>query len=170
MSPLSDGINDDHNAVLPIGLRKFRDEVHAHDLPRFVRNRKRVKFSGGRLAYGLRPEAHVACGNIPANVPGHIGPPVVTRHELQSLPTSSVSGDLGVMAKRDYPTAQICRIRNVDFSTEIKQTVGEGPLGGTDGTGGRCPELLEGLNDRLLFLPSVDTLPNILQNVPLFSH
>src|ERR1700678_3170976 len=72
-------INYHHNTVLAVCFRQFGYEVHTNDVPRRIRNWQRMEFSYWLLAEWLCAETHVASGSVFADIPGHLGPPIITR-------------------------------------------------------------------------------------------
>jgi len=49
MHMLCDGIDDDHNGIMPCRLWQLDYEVHADSVPQSRWNRKRVELSGRRM-------------------------------------------------------------------------------------------------------------------------
>ena len=68
---------------------------------------------------GFSLEAHVASRDIPAYVPGHLWPPVVSGDQFQCFPSSRMSSEFGVMTKGQDPATKLGS-RNVDFASIIK--------------------------------------------------
>jgi len=69
MCALCDGINDNHDGIMPCRLWQLDNEVHADSIPWSRWNRKRVEFSGQRTLDRFGPKAHVTGGDVPANIP-----------------------------------------------------------------------------------------------------
>jgi len=80
MYPFGDRVYDSHDGVMPGGLWEFDYEINAERVPPFVRNRERLKLANRRMSPRFRPEAEIASTYILADVPRHLGPPVVLGH------------------------------------------------------------------------------------------
>jgi hypothetical protein len=55
----------------------------------------------------LDMEAHITSGDILANIPRHLRPPIVVRNQFQCFPPSAMSCNLGIMAKENNPLSEI---------------------------------------------------------------
>jgi len=75
-----DSIHDCHDSVMSGGLREFNHKIDAEGVPLRVRHRERFKLTNRRMSPRFRPEAKIASAYILANVPRHLGPPVVPGH------------------------------------------------------------------------------------------
>ena len=64
----------------------------------------------------LGTEAHVTGRDIPANIPWHLWPPVIMRHQLQGFPSSAVTSQPRVMRKHNDPMMEIGGVQNVDLA------------------------------------------------------
>jgi len=88
------------------------------------------------VALYLSAEAQVAVGNIHAYVPRHVRPPVASGDELQGFEAAWVSSDLGVMAERDYPAAEVGSVWDIDATTVVEEAVVFRPFCRLEGAGG----------------------------------
>jgi len=80
--PLGDGIHDGHDDVMSGGLWEFDHEINTeHILPR-VQNGERLKLTNWRVSPRFSPEAEIAGTYILADIPRHLRPPVVLRHQF----------------------------------------------------------------------------------------
>jgi len=78
--PFGNRVYDSHDGVMPRRLWEFNYEINAEHVPPFVRNGERLKLANRRMSPRFRPEAEIASIYILANVPRHLGPPVVLGH------------------------------------------------------------------------------------------
>jgi len=75
-----DSIHDHYNGVMSRGLQEFDHKIDTEGVPPCIRNREQLKLANRRMSPRFRPEAEVASTHILANVPRHLGPPVVPGH------------------------------------------------------------------------------------------
>jgi len=75
-----DSIHNRHNGIMSRGLREFDHEIDTEGIPPCVQNRERLKLTNRRMSPRFRLETEIASTHILANVPRHLGPPVVLRH------------------------------------------------------------------------------------------
>jgi len=75
-----DSIHDRHNSVMSRGLREFDHKIDAEGIPPYIQNGERLKLANRRMLPRFRLEAEVASTHILADVPRHLGPPVVPGH------------------------------------------------------------------------------------------
>ena len=75
-----DSIHDCHNSVMSGGLQEFDHKIDAKGVPPRVRHRERLKLANRRMSPRFCPEAKIASAHILADVPRHLGPPVVPGH------------------------------------------------------------------------------------------
>ena len=74
---LGDGIYDSHDGVVSGGLQEFHHEIDTECIPSCVWNGEQLKFANRRVLPGFRPEAEITGAYILADIPRHLGPPVV---------------------------------------------------------------------------------------------
>jgi len=89
------------------GLWEFDHKIDAEGVLLCVQNGERLKLANRRTSPRFCPEAKIASTHILADVPRHLGPPVVPGHQFQCLPASGVPCDLGVVAKGYDLSAQV---------------------------------------------------------------
>ena len=77
---LKDGIYDRHDGVISRGLWEFDHKIDTEGIPPCIRNGERLKLANRRMSPRFHPEAEVASTHILADVPRHLGPPVVPGH------------------------------------------------------------------------------------------
>ena len=77
---LKDGIYDRHDSIISRGLWEFDHKIDTEGIPPCIRNRERLKLTNRRMSPRFHPEAEVASTHILADVPRHLGPPVVPGH------------------------------------------------------------------------------------------
>jgi len=75
-----DSIHDRHNGVMSGGLREFDHKIDTEGIPPCIWNGEQLKLANKRMSPRFRPEAEVSSTHILANVPRHLGPPVVPGH------------------------------------------------------------------------------------------
>jgi len=75
-----DSIHDHYNGVMSRGLQEFDHKIDTEGVPPCIRNREQLKLANRRMSPRFRPEAEVASTHILANIPRHLGPPVVPGH------------------------------------------------------------------------------------------
>jgi hypothetical protein len=73
----SDTVDDYHDHVVAISLRKLNNEVETNNIPSVCWSLCRVEFSIGLVVLQLCPIAKVTGFDIESNVLRHLGPPVV---------------------------------------------------------------------------------------------
>jgi len=75
-----DSIHDCHDSVMSGGLWEFDHKIDTEGVPPRVWHRERLKLANRRISPRFRPEAKIASAYILADVPRHLGPPVVLGH------------------------------------------------------------------------------------------
>ena len=75
-----DSIHDCHNGVVSGGLWEFDHKIDTEGIPLYIWNGERLKLANRRMSPRFCPEAEVASAYILANVPRHLGLPVVPGH------------------------------------------------------------------------------------------
>jgi len=75
-----DRVYDSHEGIMPGGLWEFDYKIDAEHVPPFVQNGKRLEFANRRMLLRFHPETEIANTHILADVPRHLGPPVVPGH------------------------------------------------------------------------------------------
>jgi len=75
-----DSIHDRHDSVMSRRLREFDHKIDTEGIPPCLQNGERLKLANRRMSPRFRPEAEVASTHILADVPRHLGPPVVLGH------------------------------------------------------------------------------------------
>jgi hypothetical protein len=83
----------------------------------------------------LGPTAQVAGRNVPADVSGYLGPPVVLGDELQRLEVASMTSDPGIVVLLQNLAAQILVPRDNILATEVQESGLDVPLGRLGGSG-----------------------------------
>jgi len=72
-----DSIHDHHNGVMSRGLQEFNHKIDTEGIPPYIWNGEQLKLANRRMSPRFRPEAEVTSTHILADVPRHLGPPVV---------------------------------------------------------------------------------------------
>jgi len=75
-----DSIHNCHNGVMSRGLQEFDHKINTEGVPPCIWHGERLKLANRRMLPRFRLEAKIASTHILANVPRHLGPPVVPRH------------------------------------------------------------------------------------------
>jgi len=80
MYSFGDSIHDRHDSVMSGGLQEFDHKIDAEGVPPRVRHREQLKLVNRRMSPRFHLEAKIASAHILADVPRHLGPPVVPGH------------------------------------------------------------------------------------------
>jgi len=75
-----DHIHNRHNGVMSGGLWEFEHKIDTEGIPPCIWNEEQLKLANRRMSPRFRLEAEVASTHILADVPRHLGPPVVLGH------------------------------------------------------------------------------------------
>jgi len=75
-----DSIHDCHDGIMSRGLWEFDHKINTEGIPPCIWNGEQLKLSNRRMSPRFHPEAEVASTHILANIPRHLGPPVVLGH------------------------------------------------------------------------------------------
>jgi len=78
--PFGDSIHNRHDGIMSRRLWEFDHKIDTEGIPPCIRNGERLKLANRRMSPRFRPEAEVASTHILADVPRHLGPPVVPGH------------------------------------------------------------------------------------------
>ena len=78
--PFGDSIHNCYDSVMSRRLWEFDHKIDTEGIPPCIRNRERLKLANRRMSPRFCPEAEVASTHILADVPRHLGPPVVPGH------------------------------------------------------------------------------------------
>jgi len=78
--PFGDRVYNSHDSVMPGGLWEFNYKIDAERIPLIVQNGEQLELADRRMSLRFRPEAEIASTHILADVPRHLGPPVVLGH------------------------------------------------------------------------------------------
>ena len=73
--------------------------------------------------------AQIAGSDMPADVSGHLGPPVVPGDKLQCLEEASMTGDSCVVVLFHDSAAEVLVPRDNNLAMEVEQTGVDTPLG-----------------------------------------
>jgi len=77
-----DGIHDSHDGVMSRGLQEFDHEINTEGIPPCVQNGERLELANWRVSPRFSPETEIAGTYILADIPRHLRPPVVPRHQF----------------------------------------------------------------------------------------
>jgi len=80
--PLGDRIHDSHDGIMFGGLQELDHEVNTEHIPPRVQNGERLKLANWRVSPRFSLEAEIAGTYILADIPRHLRPPVVPRHQF----------------------------------------------------------------------------------------
>jgi len=75
-----DSIHDCHDGVMSRRLWEFDHKIDTERIPPCLWNGEQLKLANRRMSPRFRPKAEVASTHILADVPRHLGPPVVLGH------------------------------------------------------------------------------------------
>jgi len=77
-----DRIYDSHDDVMSGGLWEFNHEINTECVPPFIWNGERLELTNRRVSPRFCLEAEIVGTHILANVPRHLGPPVIPGHQF----------------------------------------------------------------------------------------
>ena len=77
-----DRIHDSHDSVMSGGLWEFDHKINTECVLLFIQNGEWLELANKRVLPKLRPETEIAGTYILANVPRHLGPPVILGHQF----------------------------------------------------------------------------------------
>ena len=77
-----DRIYNSHDGIMSRGLQEFDYEIDTECIPLFVWNGERLELVNRRVLPRLCPEAEIADTHVLANVPRHLGLPVIPGHQF----------------------------------------------------------------------------------------
>jgi len=77
---LGDSIHNRHDGVVSRRLHEFDHKIDTEHIPLYVWNREQLELADWRVSPRFCSEAEIAGTYILANVPRHLGPPVVPGH------------------------------------------------------------------------------------------
>jgi len=75
-----DSIHDRHNGIMSGGLWEFDHKIDTEGVPPCVWHGEQLKLANRRMSPRFRLKAKIASTYILADVPRHLGPPVVPGH------------------------------------------------------------------------------------------
>jgi len=75
-----DRVHDSHDGVMSGGLREFNHEIDTEYVPLFIWNGEQMELANKRVSPRFCLEAEVTGTHILANIPRHLGPPVILGH------------------------------------------------------------------------------------------
>ena len=75
-----DRVHDSHDGIMSRGLWEFDHKIDTERVPLFVRNREWLELTNRKVLLRFRLEAEIAGTHILADIPRHLGPPVVLGH------------------------------------------------------------------------------------------
>jgi len=77
-----DRVHNSHDSIMSEGLWEFNHKIDTEHVPLFIWNREWLELTNRRVSPRFRLEAEVAGTHILANVPRHLGPPVIPEHQF----------------------------------------------------------------------------------------
>jgi len=77
-----DRIHDSHDGIVSGGLQEFNHKIDTECVPPFIWNGEQLELANRRVLPRFCPEAEIAGTHILANVPRHLGPPVIPGHQF----------------------------------------------------------------------------------------
>jgi len=78
--PFGDSIHDHHDGVMSGRLQEFDYKIDTEGVPPCIQNGERLKLTNRSILPRFSLETKIASAHILANVPRHLGPPVVLGH------------------------------------------------------------------------------------------
>jgi len=82
MYSFGDRIHDSHDSVMSRGLQEFNHKIDTEYILSCIQNGEQLKLANWRVLLGFHPEAEITGTYILANIPRHLRPPVVPRHQF----------------------------------------------------------------------------------------
>jgi len=80
--PLGDRIHNGHDGVMSGGLWEFDHKINTEHIPPCIQNREWLKLTNWRVSPRFSSEAEITDTYILADIPRHLRPPVVLRHQF----------------------------------------------------------------------------------------
>jgi hypothetical protein len=77
MHALGQTVDDAHNCVVPMGFRQLDYEVDTDCVPWFRWCLRGLELTEGSSVLQLCPVTQIAGSDVDADVPGHLGPPII---------------------------------------------------------------------------------------------
>jgi len=77
-----DRIHNSHDGVISRGLREFNHEINTECVLLSVWNKERLELANRRVSLRFHLEAEIIGTHILANVPRHLGLPVIPGHQF----------------------------------------------------------------------------------------
>jgi hypothetical protein len=77
-----------------------------------------LKLTEGSSVLQLHPVTQIAGFDVDADVPGHLGPPIIARHKLQGLEAACMSGDARIMVLFNDMALKVSVIRDIDLTVK----------------------------------------------------
>jgi hypothetical protein len=74
---LGQTVDDAHNCIVPMGFRQFDYEVNTDCVPWFCQCLQGLELTEGSSVLQLRPVTWITGFDVDADVPGHLGPPII---------------------------------------------------------------------------------------------
>ena len=75
-----DRVHDSHDGIMSRGLWDFDHKIDTERVLPFIRNREWLELTNRKVLPRFRLEAEIAGTHILADIPRHLGPPVVLGH------------------------------------------------------------------------------------------
>ena len=75
-----DRVHDSHDGIMSRGLWEFDHKIDTERVLPFVRNKEWLELTNRKVLPRFRLEAEIAGTHILADIPRHLGPPVVLGH------------------------------------------------------------------------------------------
>jgi len=75
-----DRVHDSHDGIMSRGLWEFDHKIDTERVLPFIRNREWLELTNRKVLPRFRLEAEIAGTHILADIPRHLGPPVVLGH------------------------------------------------------------------------------------------
>ncbi|KAG6895695.1 hypothetical protein C0992_013226 [Termitomyces sp. T32_za158] len=173
MSTFTTQVHNYHDSIIAMRVRQFHNEIHRCHAPTRCGYQERVQLSYQEVTLELGSETQVAGAGVGANIPQHLGPPVVVRHQFQRLPAARVPSNPGVMVLLNNASLKLWVIGDIDAAMEGKEAILEAPfvgayrpsLSGLPSSQSQCS-----LSHSVLLEASPITLVDVPEDVHLISR
>jgi hypothetical protein len=99
-----------------MGFPQLDYEVNTDCVPWFHWCLRGLELTEGLSVLQLHLVTQIAGFDVDADVPGHLGPLIIARHELQGLEVACMSGDARIMVLFNDMVPKVSVIRDIDLT------------------------------------------------------
>jgi hypothetical protein len=77
-----------------------------------------LELTKGLSVLQLHPVTQITGFDVDADIPGHLGPPIIVQHELQGLEAACMSSDARIMVLFNDTAPKVSVIRDIDLTVK----------------------------------------------------